>query len=520
VTQELEELAAECGGMHAPKPVSAMDGHGWTTVPARRAGRASAVSAPRPDPCRNSADADSARAAPALVEAVGDVDAVTAEEPPADTAAACGGGRERGTWWGSVPNVYWRTLGWHELRRHARFVALPPVERVQVSSAASFAYVRQSDPLWWELHAGRLTSSCLLATVGGREPGAARRLGLPRSAAARAHAVDAARRLSAPALCFPAAVEREEELNAAAVAAFNAEHTAGAATQAAPPAAQPAAAAAAAAAPRPRRRRKKPLQSLLSAEARLCASAASRGISGVRCAWGSAQEPGTLFALLCAYPDAQLHELGLCALDAGGDDPRLARLGLPPEVLAALPPLGASPDALLAWPPGSQWCPRSPAAEGGYVREVVEVKNACPFRDNASQPSKRRGAAAAHTYVLSDRGPPAAVQPSHVLQLQLEMLCCDTHSALLACESATKGMSLFRLYRDDEHLAQMLTLVAQFCARHARGAATWPSAELFAGDPRHGLFLRRTAALAEQAQMVDFVAQPRRPEESRPFLDV
>lgn len=61
-------------------------------------------------------------------------------------------------------------------------------------------------------------------------------------------------------------------------------------------------------------------------------------------AWGSAQEPASLYSLLAAFPDSQLGEVGLCWLDPQD---------LPPDwgfSRQNLPFLGASPDGLLKHP--------------------------------------------------------------------------------------------------------------------------------------------------------------------------
>ncbi len=155
------------------------------------------------------------------------------------------------------------------------------------------------------------------------------------------------------------------------------------------------------------------------------------------------------------------------------------------------------------------------------ILEVVEIKNVCPFREAAPKPSKRKGAAPRRSYTLSDRGPPSALPPAHVPQLQLEMLCAGAGSALLAIESATRGMALYRMYRDEAYISQMLHFVARFNAEFVLSPTRrWPVGELFGGSTEHAEFLRRTVALAQEAQLMDFVAEPRRPADAdaRPFL--
>jgi hypothetical protein len=245
-----------------------------------------------------------------------------------------------------------------------------------------------------------------------------------------------------------------------------------------------------------------------------CLAAAAHGDSGVRCAWGSAAEAGTLYGLLAAFPEARLAEAGLCV------PPPDALRHAPPGV----PPLGASPDALIAWPAASPHAPPPAAgADAAAERwEVVEVKNSCPFRRTGS-------AAAARDFVLSDRGPPNDFPTQHVAQLQLEMLCARTASGLLVCDSATRGAAVYRMLRDEQYLQWTLTLLARFANLHvvpggASGAA-WPGgrAELFSRGADAQLladWLARTRRLAGRAQLLDYIAAPRRPDEAdeRPFL--
>jgi len=76
----------------------------------------------------------------------------------------------------------------------------------------------------------------------------------------------------------------------------------------------------------------------------------ARSLHGVRCAWGKAQEPGTLHSLLETHEHSDLREVGLCLLDVS-DLP--AEWGLGDG--GKLPPIGASPDGVtssISIPPG------------------------------------------------------------------------------------------------------------------------------------------------------------------------
>lgn len=492
-----------------------------------------------------------------------------------DTAAddAPRAGLERGGAWGRVPNPLWRAPLPGQLRRHARFQALPPAADVAVAGAASLAFLRQDSGAWAAAHAGRVTTGALLAALGCREPQPARRIGLPPAAAGRRHAAAAAARMREAATLGEAASADAEAAaaahNAAAVAAYNARLAHGEADGAEEEEADadvemaeavPEASGAVPKRPKQRRAGKKggkssakrasgppatplpPPADAAEAALRAAGAAAAAGGGAVRCSWGSAQEGGTLWALLAAFPDAQLREVGLLTLTPEAAASAARAASLPADALASLPRLGASPDALCAWPPGSRFAPPNDDVASALtpVEEVVEVKNVCPFREAAFNASagggKRRGAAPSRRYALSDAGPHSALPAAHVPQLQMHMACAGTRSALLVVESATKGMAVWRMARDEAYLGAMLALLASFNARFGAGegarvllaSASGGAEPLFPASgadggqaTAHAAFLRRNAALARSAVMLDFIAAPCRPPDAdaRPFLD-
>jgi hypothetical protein len=81
------------------------------------------------------------------------------------------------------------------------------------------------------------------------------------------------------------------------------------------------------------------------------------------------------------------------------------------------------------------------------VREVVEIKCHCPF-DKQQQRGGRLNTAR-QEYILSDRGP-RCVSAAWATQLQLHMYVSHCWSGLLLSHSATKGMKVWRVYRDEE----------------------------------------------------------------------
>jgi hypothetical protein len=78
----------------------------------------------------------------------------------------------------------------------------------------------------------------------------------------------------------------------------------------------------------------------------------------------------------------------------------------------------------------TQWHPLS--AWWVQVREVVEVKNHCPFKTTAAPGvGRRRGKVAGHRYSVVAGHPAAKVQPQWVPQMQLHMLASGCTSGLL-----------------------------------------------------------------------------------------
>ena len=219
-------------------------------------------------------------------------------------------------------------------------------------------------------------------------------------------------------------------------------------------------------------------------------AAASLGLTHLRCAWGTVQEAATLRALCDIFPEASLREVGLCALGTAA---------LPQEwgfAPGSLPPLGASPDGLIEF-----------HADGGATLEVVEVKNTCPF--DSSPGTSRRGA---NRFLVRDRGPRRQVEPLWVPQLQLHMLCAGAASALLVSRSATHGVRVFRVARDDAYLRLMLCVLSELWTEHVARRRP-PPPDALGRLPQHGELLRRTQAIARAAQVVRDV-----PEEDMPTV--
>ena len=128
---------------------------------------------------------------------------------------------------GPVPNLYWHAPDESQLRRHPRFVGLPPTDAVTLGSEASFRFVRQGTALWDDLHAGRLTTGCLTGALGFQEDGVHRSLGMGARGGSHGPMLGAYHRLRQTPLAFDAADRAaEERANEAAVREYNASQNA------------------------------------------------------------------------------------------------------------------------------------------------------------------------------------------------------------------------------------------------------------------------------------------------------
>ncbi|KAF5833442.1 hypothetical protein DUNSADRAFT_10232 [Dunaliella salina] len=152
------------------------------------------------------------------------------------------------------------------------------------------------------------------------------------------------------------------------------------------------------------------------------------------------------------------------------------------------------------------------------VLEAVEVKNTVPFSQAAHKAGTQGGAKV--RFCIRDRGPREAVAFHWVPQLMLHMLATGTWSALLICRSVTKGIRVFRIFRDDEYLFRMISILNRLYTQYVlQGREPPPNA--FNSEPSYASLLSNTARIARSAIEVAFVGGPApRPEntDSRAFV--
>ncbi|KAK3264754.1 hypothetical protein CYMTET_26527, partial [Cymbomonas tetramitiformis] len=168
------------------------------------------------------------------------------------------------------------------------------------------------------------------------------------------------------------------------------------------------------------------------------------------------------------------------------------------------------------WHPHTQCDGDSATAEDGRRnrREVLEVKNLCPFDECTGQKRARP------VYKIFEKRPPSSIPTKFIPQLQLEMLAAGTGTALLAMDSAHHGIHLFRVARDDAYLQQMLQLLSDFYTRYVQTGRE-PPEDMFIERADYRTFIQRTVGLQASGDFVGCIADPEKPNGSdkRWFLD-
>ena len=378
---------------------------------------------------------------------------------------------------GTIPNLRWpgATLTWDELRSSDVIVPLPARARgalppLPVDSAS----VRQDDPLSRCLHAGVLTGGRLNAALGWCDGALATRLRVPgrgssydTSAPSRAQAAVIAH-LRQPLWSPEDGLPCDQNGDVAAAAAG----------------ASPASRAA-----RSHRTGRLPPSSLASA-----------GITAVRMAYGTAAEAaGVATIAAAAAATSRVAEVGMLRVDAE----TLTHLA-GPDAASRLPPLAASPDAVLMHSApvavvdaglrgervetGGDDAPSTPP-----WREPLEIKSVCPFTSDARSGRaghRRRGGL--NAYRLSGRGPRDACPAAVIPQAMLQAAAAGAPSTIIA-SCAVVGTRVWRLPRDDAFLRAMLVdVLTPWHAAHVLNDTPLP--------PRGGhVAAAATAALAARA---------------------
>ena len=254
--------------------------------------------------------------------------------------------------YGNLPDIHWRAISMEHLRLHPQFDALPEFVDT-LNNLEDVRKFRQDSWQWEALHSGRCTTSQVSAALGFLEPHAAKALQIPKSW--QRGGLGAYYRLSDKALRTLEEI-REALIGDAnwknAQATFSPKTTQGSRQtdklwREPPSTFYPFAAKyIGRTTPEERQRRKR--------------HAVGTSTTSVKMMWGSAQEATSLLTALNYFyqsdPDVRLEEVGMCGA------------GLPQNTTFLL---GASPDALICHSNGT--------------KEVLEVKNHCPFYSNSNK---------------------------------------------------------------------------------------------------------------------------------------
>ena len=172
--------------------------------------------------------------------------------------------------------------------------------------------------------------------------------------------------------------------------------------------------------------------------------------------------------------------------------------------------MGASPDGIITMDT-SAWF--DSAGECLRERLVVEVKNSSPFR-------KGPGGGSAAKFEVTDRDPFLSPPAYHMPQLQMEMLAAGTQAGLLCMQSATRGVRVFYVRRDDRYVAAMLGILSDFFVHYVRTGVP-PPERAFNARRDHQALVRATRRVAASCVLVEEMAHARLPGEAydpRPFV--
>jgi hypothetical protein len=120
---------------------------------------------------------------------------------------------------------------------------------------------------------------------------------------------------------------------------------------------------------------------------------------------------------------------------------------------AVFPAIGASPDAMLG-----HVAPDAPnqSTATGITWYPLEVKCICPFSEPRNQPApkiRRNGKFARNSSTPHERLPVHAA-----VQVQLQMLATDTTTCTLLSYTATRGMAVLSVDRDDAYHLQSMSM--------------------------------------------------------------
>eukprot|EP00656_Telonema_subtile_P010222 TRINITY_DN1489_c0_g1_i1.p1 TRINITY_DN1489_c0_g1~~TRINITY_DN1489_c0_g1_i1.p1 ORF type:complete len:805 (-),score=194.23 TRINITY_DN1489_c0_g1_i1:104-2518(-) len=374
---------------------------------------------------------------------------------------------------GMYPNPWWRSLTRAELRWQKLYRALPPAEDVATGQDLSWmAFLRQDTELFDRMIEGRLSGRSVLGALGAHEGSAARKLNMPHSMVGHNHALGAMAQLSQSVNAPPEPrmrpsgelhdTESAAKHNRMLVLKYNSGCTPYAAHKQKPPS-------------RPR----------------VTGEECPTDIGELRELWSAEQTSSGLFALGQHNPHGMVEE---CGLTIPSPDRIPAAWGFSE---GDLPPLASAPSARL-----------KTTRNRDALELLVEVKSVCPY---VYVPSKG-------CFAREHRTPNDSVQPWWVPQLQWDLFFEDCDAACVVSQSATRGMNIFTVKRNNNYVRLMLGLVRKFYQEYVLTGVE-PPPNFFFDSPEHREFISLTLKIAQDCTKgFDRVSTVRRAVKRQPFF--
>eukprot|EP00658_Telonema_sp_P-2_P003700 TRINITY_DN11383_c0_g1_i3.p1 TRINITY_DN11383_c0_g1~~TRINITY_DN11383_c0_g1_i3.p1 ORF type:complete len:525 (-),score=114.21 TRINITY_DN11383_c0_g1_i3:746-2320(-) len=374
---------------------------------------------------------------------------------------------------GMYPNPWWRTLTRAELRWQKLYRALPPAEDVATHDGLEWlSFLRQDTPIFDNMIQGRLTGRDILAVVGAHEPSAARKMGLPHNMVGHEHALTVIEKLSQPVMPPPEPKLRnsgephDEESASKTNRMLVLKYNSGCAPYTSA--------------------KQKP-----ASRPRVTAEECPSDIVQLRQMWSAEQSSSGLYALGQHNPHGMVEECGLV-------------IPTPDKIPQAwgfsdgeLPPLASAPAAKL-----------KTSRNRDALERIVEIYSTCPYVYYAAK----------GCFAREHRTPNDQVQPWWLPQLQWDLYFGDCEAGCIVSQSATRGMNVFTVKRNDEYVHVMLRLVRKFYTEFVQ-AGIEPPANFFWESEELAQFLSMSVKLAAQSNTgVERVSTVRRAVKRQPFF--
>lgn len=382
--------------------------------------------------------------------------------------------------YGESPNVWWRSPTMDELRAEPNFVALPPTDDICLGKfgARAHRYCRQGTRMFEDLCQGTVGMNSLLAMLGFREPAAGKRLALKSSTADHNVALRAAQQLKqsrhglvsrctlhgegpqghfAP---FPDWVRYtdKEACGRNRISTIQANASMRQVPLDTPPPPTSAYCHQSTDA-QPSTQQRVPLH--------------KPSLALVLQLWQVNQLPAGLYAVMHLWPWSTIYECGLSTLERSA-----IPVGWTDVTADDLPILVSHPHGRVR--------NRRPLCGGCSQDELLHISSACPFIQ-----ADLGGFHFKHTQ------PSDSVHPCDMPWIQLQLFIEDCSRMNVANVSATRGLRLLCVSRDDVYVRLLLRLLAKFNRTYVKSNNP-PPVDFFFDNSEYQVFLRQTLDLCAQ----------------------